>query len=265
MFVVESEKDYRSKQDRFLSFHRLRDFQKSPLIYHLKVTGVLPEVDTPAMAFGRAAHVLILQGREIFNTQYVVADGPVNPKTGEPYGRQTKAYREWAEKQEKNIIGREEMTTLENMLRAVAEHECAQKLLCDGGFVEAVVRAEYCGIPCQARIDLLAGSRLVELKTCEDLDWFEHDLRKYGYIHQLAFYTKLIEIAEPSDARVSLDQYIIAVEKQPPHRVGVWTFTADVMAKATIQNEAALRDFRECKEQNHWPTRYETIRVVSIL
>ena len=38
-------------------------------------------------------------GREAFDGQFLVADGPVNPKTGEPFGKATKAYAEWLSSQ----------------------------------------------------------------------------------------------------------------------------------------------------------------------
>ena len=53
---------------------------------------------------GRAAHCLILEGRNAFDREYVVTDGPINPRTGESYGRNTKTFAEWAATQEREII-----------------------------------------------------------------------------------------------------------------------------------------------------------------
>lgn len=49
------------------------------------------------------AHCLILEGQAAFDEQYLVAGGPVNPKTGEPYGKATKAYAEWIAAQTREI------------------------------------------------------------------------------------------------------------------------------------------------------------------
>jgi hypothetical protein len=35
----------------------------------------------------------------------------------------------------------------------------------------------------------------VDLKTCDDLTWFEADSRRYGYAHQLAFYRAVLKKA----------------------------------------------------------------------
>ena len=46
-----------------------------------------------ASATGRAAHTLILEGRERFLAEYAIG-GPINEKTGQPYGTTTKAFAE---------------------------------------------------------------------------------------------------------------------------------------------------------------------------
>jgi hypothetical protein len=49
------------------------------------------------------------------------------------------------------------------------------------GVPEGVVRAEYCGVPCQSRMDWFDPHRgIADLKTCDDLMWFEADARRYG-------------------------------------------------------------------------------------
>ena len=88
-----------SRSGRYMSSHLLADFRESPELYRRKTNGVIAEGESPALAPGRAAHCLILEGRAAFDGQYLVADGPVNPKTGEPYGKATKAYAEWLSSQ----------------------------------------------------------------------------------------------------------------------------------------------------------------------
>ena len=77
-----------------MSSHLLADFRESPELYRRKTTGQIEDTESPALAIGRAAHCLILEGRMAFDGQYLVADGPVNAKTGEPFGKSTKAYAE---------------------------------------------------------------------------------------------------------------------------------------------------------------------------
>ena len=84
-----------SRNGRYLSSHLLADFRESPELYRRKTSGEITSADTQSLALGRAVHCLILEGRAAFDEQYLVADGPVNPKTGEPYGKATKASAEW--------------------------------------------------------------------------------------------------------------------------------------------------------------------------
>jgi hypothetical protein len=87
-----------------MSSHLLADFRESPELYRRKTNGEIAEAESPALALGRAAHCLILEGKAAFDEQYVVADGPVKPKTGEPYGKSTKAYAEWLSSQIREIV-----------------------------------------------------------------------------------------------------------------------------------------------------------------
>ena len=88
-----------SRSGRYMSSHLLADFRESPELYRRKTNGEIAESESPALALGRAAHCFILEGREAFDGQFLVADGPVNQKTGEPFGKATKAYAEWLSSQ----------------------------------------------------------------------------------------------------------------------------------------------------------------------
>ena len=82
-----------ARDGKFLSSHLLGDFRKSPRLYQKKMNGEIEPSESAALAVGRAVHVLVLEGRAKFDEEFMVSDGPVNPKTGEPFGKLTKAYR----------------------------------------------------------------------------------------------------------------------------------------------------------------------------
>ena len=126
---------------------------------------------------------------------------------------------------------------------------------------EVVVRVDYCGRPCQARIDWLSPDPevgIVDLKTCSDLTWFEHDARKWGYAHQLAFYRAQLEIVT-GDLR---PVHIVAVEKREPFRCGVWRIAPDVLAIAEKENEESIQLLQKCRATDYWPTGYEETRTL---
>jgi hypothetical protein len=248
---------YHAKAGEYLSSHQLANFRKCPLLYHRKRCGLIHDEDRPAYLVGRAAHTVILEGLEVFHQTYAVG-GPVNPKTGQPYGSSTKAWAEWAEAQGKPVLTTEHYNLVMRMAEGVKENAEAQGLLGDG-VAEGVVRTEYCGVACQIRMDWWNPQRgIVDLKTADDLQWFEADARRYGYAHQLAFYravlAQVIGVWKPV--------FLIAVEKKEPHRCGVWRVSDDTLSIAQQENEAAIRRLRQCTSLGRWPTGYEDVRLL---
>ena len=116
--------------------------------------------------------------------------GPINPKTGQPFGANTKTWAEWAEAVGKPVLTDTQLDVVARMNESVRTHEVAMSLL-EHGEPEGVLRADYCGMPCQIRMDWFEPHHdIVDLKTCDDLTWFEADARRFEYAHQLAFYPR---------------------------------------------------------------------------
>ena len=72
-----------SRCGRYMSSHNLAAFRESPELYCRKTNGEIAEGKSPALALGRAARCFILEGRAAFDERFLVADGPMNPKTSE--------------------------------------------------------------------------------------------------------------------------------------------------------------------------------------
>ncbi len=260
VLVHEPAEVYHAKAGDFLSSHLLADFRKCPLLYHRKRTGLVSDEDRPAYLVGRAAHTVILEGQEAFERAFAVG-GPVNPKTGLPFGSGTKAWAEWAEAQGKDVLTSDQAQLVTQMAASVKAHPLAQRLLSDG-VAEGVVRAEYVGVPCQIRMDWFdLSTGIVDLKTVDTLDYFEVDARRYGYCHQLAFYVAVLQ----QRIGILAPAFFIAVEKREPFRCGVWKVTAEALDAARRENEAAIRRLQECQAKNDWPTLYEDQRFFDYL
>ena len=250
-----------SRSGKFLSSHQLGDFRESPAFFHKKMQGEIVESESPAYALGRAAHCLILEGKEVFNWEYSITDGPINPKTGEPYGKTTKAYTEWKNRLDCEVVSTKDYGFITKLQASVLAHPVASELLANG-VPEGVVRAEYCGMPCQIRMDWFNSEfGIVDLKTCDQLKWFESDCRRYGYINQMAFYRAVLREACGQNFPV----HIIAVEKNEPYATGVWKLMEEVLDSAERINEAAIRRLSECYGTNTWPTGYEEVRIIASL
>jgi len=265
---------YHAKRDRFLSSHQLLDFMRCPWLHRKKSVGLIKDADSASYLVGRAAHVRILEGREVYERSFALG-GPINEKTGKPFGAGTKAFAEWAEAQGKPVLAQEQVDLVEQMAAGVGMNDEAVALLLFGR-AEGVVRAEYCGTPCQIRIDWLHPHRgIVDLKTCDDLTWFEADARRYGYHRQMAFYRAVltqamgnmtVDCAERGDAAgAPVPVHLIAVEKKEPYRCGVWRVSDETLAQAQRENEAAIRRWLACRESGEWPTGFEEIRVLDVV
>lgn len=256
---------YHARSAEFLTSHALADFRQCPLLYYRKQQGLIQDRDSTAFLVGRAAHVLILEGRERYEAEYAVG-GPINPKTGQPFGSATKAFAEWADQIGKPVLSDDQAALIEQMSASVKQHVFAAELLVDG-VAERVARCEYRGHRCQSRFDWInptPGRGLVDLKTADSLDSFEFSFSAFGYAHQLAFYRAVLrEATGVTNGRLPV--HVIAVEKREPYRTGVWQIAPEVLDQAERDNEQAMDELARCRATGIWPTRFESLRVLERL
>lgn len=251
----EPAQDYHAKAGTFLSSHLLAKFRQSPSLYHRATQGLLEQEERPAYLVGSAAHTMILEGEETYRREYSVG-GPRNPKTGKPYGAGTKAFIQWAEREGKPVLTESQHDLIMQMADSVHRHGIAERLL-DDGVAEGVLRCKYRDVACQVRIDWFSPQHgIVDLKTCNDMTWFEADARRFGYLHQMAFYRSVAS----QFASTLVPVHIIAVEKQEPYRCGVWQVGQDVLGQCQKENQEAIERLKRCQANDHWPTGYEQIR-----
>lgn len=247
---------YHARAGEYLSSHLLADFRKCPQLFHQRRLGIVEDADRPAYLVGRAVHTLTLEGRDRFDQDFAVG-GPINPQTGAPFGPTTKAFAQWAASHGKDVLTEAQYALVSSMAASVRRHDLASSLLADG-VAEGVLRADYCGVACQIRLDWFEPHQgIVDLKTCDDLTWFEADARRFGYGHQVAFYRAVLAQV----LGVSMPVHFIAVEKREPYRTGVWKVSDDTLTAAQRENEAAIERLKRCGETGVWPTGYEECRV----
>lgn len=257
--IPEGEYHQATREGKYLSSHMLIDFLRNPQKYKAELDGEIVREETPAMALGSATHKLILEGKEAFDAVYDVTDGPLNPKTGEPYGKMTKAYRDWLAVQPKPVVCENDYALMENLQRSVWKH-CGAAEILGQGVAEKVVRFQIGGIDCQARYDWLDLERgiIADLKTCEDLDNFARASVTYGYIEQMAFYRRGIVA---NGGKVD-SVFLIAVEKAAPYRTGVFYVKPEALAYADSLIDNGVAALADCRNTGVWPTHYENVRTL---
>ncbi|MCD8351344.1 MAG: PD-(D/E)XK nuclease-like domain-containing protein [Planctomycetaceae bacterium] len=235
----------------------LKEFRACPAHYHAIVTGCVQTTTGRAYRFGQAAHKLVLEGESALRKSFAIG-GPINGRTGRSYAHESRAFRDWASDcgiNAETILTPMEWDTLQRMNDAINRHREAAGLLSDG-WAELCACASLTDIPCQARFDWLRhDGTVVDLKTTADITRFESDARRFGYLHQFAFYRQVAEAAG-----TAVEMVAVVVEKRPPHRVGVWRFPKAALAPYVALNQTALRSLKRCRDTRTWPTGYESAR-----
>ena len=213
-----------------------------------------------------------MESDEKFASEFLVSDGPVNPKTDKPYGKATKAYQEWVAEQVKPVISMEDFALMVKMRDAVHAHPVAKDLLASG-VAEGTIRTTWDDEPVQCRLDWFDPERnlIVDLKTCNDIDRFRFDIRDFGYIEQMAFYNFCVSLARGDTIGIGRrpECYLIAVEKKEPYRVAVVHIVQLTILDAISNHmggeswrddaNAMIRELKKCRETGIWPTRYEDV------
>ena len=201
----------------------LKYFARSPA--HAREYMQHPPAPTPAMDFGTAAHVAILEPHRL-DDEYIVA--PV-------CDRRTKAGKAVWSGFESMAANRTVMTEIEStkllsMQIAIDRNTASRELLEAKGKTEVV--AIWIDGPtqllCKARIDLLVHHEpwtvIADLKTTQNASagQFAKDAINYGYDVQMAFYESGLYTLDPRIRRC----VIIAIEKVRPHAVAVYDMEA---------------------------------------
>ena len=219
-----------------------------------------PETESPALRIGRAGHMRILEGAEIYHNTYIKeASFDKRTKAGK------EAHKEWLA----NIGNREplpadEWDMIERMATAVLGSPLASALVEGaGGYSEEVCQAidPETGMLLKCKADRIATvngkTYVVDLKTCSrryggaGQDGFGKSVAKFKYHWQAAFYSDLITAS--GDWGPVENFIFVVVEKEPPHAVAIYECDEQLLETGRRQYREALQRFKECQEKDQWP------------
>ena len=269
-----TEECYRA--DPRLNFHKLADFKRDPRAFHDGLFDVREETD--AMRFGTALHALILQGESVFANKAASFNPPINPKTGEPYGATTNAFKEARSAFEsanvgKTIISNSDRVLIEKLRDEFFFHPYAPS--CLGSADWAASEIPVCGeinlgsgetFPVKGLIDRYSEAGLIDVKTTACLDdgsgrdKFRYAMYDYKYIVQIAFYHMILTDCYNAPF---VPCYIVAFEKNAPNRVAVYAIAPEVITKAREVVRCWIRDFQESVNTKTFESRFDKLQIVT--
>jgi exodeoxyribonuclease VIII len=105
------------------------------------------------------------------------------------------------------------------------------------------------GIRCKARIDKVAGPKLVDLKSTSRLATFTKSIASYDYHRQLAHY----QAGYAALTGELLQPWIVAAETVPPYCIQSAPLHDEAVNCGESRRRKLLRLLRECLDADHWP------------
>ena len=231
-----------------ISWSRLKHYDRSPA--HFLENWLNPPEETPAMTLGRALHCLVLEPGK-FEVRYVAAPEGIDRRT-----KDGKAA--WAafveESKGKTVITAEQMEQAQGMAQAIAASNAASRALAMCPRREHSIEWEdfATSLPCKGVIDAWGEQWAIDLKTTDDAGdrAFARAIANYGYHGQAAFY--LDGLGQGSHGHVQ-NFLFIAVEKNPPHGVRVFSCSPDLLATGRQLYLKLLGRHAECVAAGEWP------------
>lgn len=238
-----------------VNWSTLKAMRDSPLAYWHAVNN--PRPDALPLMLGRAVHAAVFEP-ETFAAEFVTWDG------GDRRGAAWAAFK--AEHEGSTILKADEMALVVNMAESVRSNRVAASLIEGGEFERPVIwRDPATGLTCKARPDGVCRERrlLLDLKTTRSIDprRFGNECARLGYHLQMAHYAAgcLHGLGWAPQSHI-----LVAVEKEPPHDVGVFEIPAANREIAAEEVAALLEQVRECRAANRWPGRFDSVQLLQL-
>ena len=233
-------------------------FQKTPAHFRYEMDHP-EEVAKTAMKEGQAIHAALLEPTKF--AECYVGGGPINSKTGKPFGSETKKFAAWAEEQAAAgliALPRGDFEYYADLNRAVQAHPIAGRLL-SGVKREVSVQWRHpeTGLLLCCRPDGVAFAErasvvVADVKSCKSAgpQRFGANAYKYGYLFQLAMYNDGVRATTEREVEQTI---ILALEKEPPYAIAHYRVDEYQLAMGRDHVTDALRQLVLCQRFNDWP------------
>lgn len=212
----------------------------------------VPQDDTEAFTFGRAAHHLLL-GEDDFSTLFIVRPVEID---GEPWQGNRKACRAWVSHQQmagRTVLKPDEIKQIRGMARSLAVHPLIQAGILNGEIEKSLFwKDKETGIWLKARPDAIPNSSgdFADLKTSSDIGFkLDRSVNTYRYDMQAA----LTKWGCKEVLGIDMTDFsFVFVEKEPPHCVDVLVLDPEDIQRAELDLRASLRTLAYCLKTNDW-------------
>lgn len=192
-----------------LSNSSLSVLKRSPTEFHARfVAKTMKTEETDAMRLGSAVHMLALEP-ERFDSEYAIVEGPINPSTGNPYGRDTKKFQVWLDQemmqQTRKVLLASEFAESLEIAKAFQSHPTIAAIMASRAekFFEFEHvddfkwegLDEWVRIKCKLDFVMPSEGIIVDLKTTDNPSEYEWSWSagSYGYHRQAAIYMDVME------------------------------------------------------------------------
>lgn len=229
---------------------------------HLRYAMENPDEETSEERIGGTAlHCAVLEP-ERFAERFIT--GPINPRTNEPYGLDTKAVAEFqAANPGKIVVAGPWRDKVRCMADSIRKHPAVRDFLMMGGPREVACVADLAGVRCKGRIDYYAeGFALLDFKTtrCAKSEAFRRAVSNYGYHRQAAFYTDIF-----AAVRGVVSPFVIAaVENVAPYAAAVFAIGPKSMEIGRKEYREWLTVYAACRRTGNWPAYPDVIEDIEV-
>lgn len=219
------------------------------------------QVDSKAKKFGRAAHMLNLEGEEMFKKHWQVKPG----KNGEKSKSTT----------EEGKIAEEEYDVLMTTRDALLAHPIASIILkgCKSEVsmfadIEVEVDGETVMIPARCRHDIWKPQYSADLKFVEDVTTLDvgKSIANYGYDTQADFYPRIMAKCQPELEHQNFITIFVEKRTRGPAKVLPVAFSPTVLSVARSRTNDKLaryvRWMNQYGTENPWPSFENRIHTV---
>ena len=231
-----------------LSKSGLDQFRRSPAHFRAWQDGITKDESSPALEFGTAVHMAILEP-DLFAATYTTFAGDRRTKEG-------KAAYEAVIASGKTPLNQEQWDNITGAAAAVHAHPAAAAFL-HNIQTEVSCFDTWDGVKVKARIDGLGKDYIVDVKTTQDASpvAFGKSCAQFRYHVQAAWYQRI----------TGINRFIfIAVEKEAPYGVACYELDQPAIDLGHSIIEEQLRTYIECEQLNSWPCYSSAIQSLSL-